>query len=102
MSLFGQLNNIDTYGDIKYWIDFNFFDKELQQLDEIKARKLYSFCQFFEILISFENRVQLSKQEIIFVFKPYLGAMKKNEICKNFIIEKGFIKLNAFLSNNEF
>lgn len=102
MSLFGQFNNGDTYKDLKYWIDFNTFDEELQQLDDIKVRKLYDFCQFFNVLISFVNKFRLLKEEVSFVFKPYLKAMKENEICKNFIVEKGFIKLDEFLSKNEF
>lgn len=102
MSLFSQLKEGEYTKEVKNWIDFKTFEIELESLNEVKKKKLYDFCHFFELLATFEDRNQIKIMELKVTFNPYLKAMKENDVCKNLIQEYGFTNLSDFLNKNEF
>ena len=100
-SLFEKFYENSTYKEVRVWLDYGHLHARLTVEDaaqrELNEEKFTDFLNFFEFIGVLYWRKHLKIEQVVDVFDYYLGKIKADADCQEWIGQYSFEKLKALL-----
>ena len=100
-SLFEKFFENSTYKEVRFWLDYGYLHDRLTvgdiSLGEVNEEKFTDFLNFFEFIGVLYSRRHLAIDQVADVFDYYLGKIKSDADCQQWINQYSFEKLKLLL-----
>jgi len=100
-SLYEKFFESATYKEVRVWLDYGHLHEKLTVADvavrEGNEEKFTDFLNFFEFIGVLYGRDHLTIEQVVDVFDYYLGKIKADADCQEWISQYSFEKLKALL-----